>query len=102
VKIRYKDPDGETSRLLSQPVPDNENRFELASDDMQFAASVAEMGLLLRDSEFKANASFDHVLRVARKAQGRDAAGYRGDFIRLAEKTSHLKGPEVAQITRND
>jgi Ca-activated chloride channel family protein len=78
--------------LLSETVLDGGAKIETASNDMRFAAAVAELGLLLRNSEFKGSASFDDIERLARRALGRDAEGHRGDFLRLAGKAGQLKG----------
>jgi Ca-activated chloride channel family protein len=85
VKLRYKEPDGDASRLLSRPVVDAGLSLERTSDDFRFAAAVAQAGLLLRDSEFKGKASIDGVLDLARGAKGKDREGYRAEFIQLME-----------------
>ena len=92
VKIRYKRPDGERSMLLSESVMDDGAKIATASSDMRFAAAVAELGLLLRDSEFKGDASFDDVKRLASRATARDTEGHRGDFLELAGKAGQIKG----------
>ncbi|MBM4187935.1 MAG: DUF3520 domain-containing protein [Gemmatimonadetes bacterium] len=89
VKLRYKEPAGETSRLL-QRVVDRETRS--ASADFRFAAAVAEFGMLLRNSEFKGKASYGSVLAQARAARGPDDEGYRSEFIRLVETAARLAG----------
>ena len=61
-----------------------------ASDNFRFSAAVAEFGMLLRDSKFKADASFEQVLNLARKAKGDDENGYRAEFIRLVESAQLL------------
>jgi len=85
VKLRYKDPDGDTSRLITAPVVDTGVVLEKTSDDFRFAAAVAQAGLLLRDSEFKGRSSIDGVLDLARGAKGKDKEGYRAEFIQLME-----------------
>ena len=55
VRLRYKDPQGSTSRLLEEPVRDRSGGA--ASEDMRFASAVAEFALLLRDSEHRGQAS---------------------------------------------
>ena len=92
VKIRYKRPDGERSMLLSETVTDDGTKIEIASGDMRFAAAVAELGLLLRDSEFKGHSSFDDIERLARRSLGRDAEGHRGDFLKLAGQAERITG----------
>ncbi|UCG51859.1 MAG: DUF3520 domain-containing protein, partial [Candidatus Latescibacterota bacterium] len=85
VKFRYKHPDEDESTLLSQTLLDEGADFEDASTDFRFSAAVAEFGMLLRDSEFKGEADFGHVLKTARKAKGKDKEGYRAEFVRLVE-----------------
>ncbi len=83
VKVRYKRPDGDESRLISQPVLAQAG--QMPSADFQFQAAVAEFGLLLRNSDFRGKAELGHVIAAAREARGRDPDGYRAEFVRLAE-----------------
>jgi Ca-activated chloride channel homolog len=83
VKVRYKAPDGDESRLINQPVLATSNANPSA--DFQFQSAVAEFGLLLRNSDFRGKADLGHVIASAREARGVDSAGYRTEFIRLAE-----------------
>jgi Ca-activated chloride channel family protein len=87
VKLRYKAPDGERSRLLELPVPD---RVENASTDLRFAASVAAFGMLLRDSEQCGDFTLGDISRLARASLGEDRHGYRAEFVRLVEATREL------------
>ncbi len=91
VKLRYKQPKQDVSKLLSVPLRGPVKPFETASENTRFAASVAEWGLLMRESEFKDKASFDQVLDIARKAKGEDREGYRSEFLRLVETSRSLK-----------
>ncbi|HET7626535.1 MAG TPA: von Willebrand factor type A domain-containing protein [Verrucomicrobiae bacterium] len=90
LKLRYKQPDGKTSTRLEFPVTDKGGRFSRASKDFQFAASVAEFGMLLRDSEFKGDSSYDNVLEIARASKGADENGYRAEFLNLVKKAKEL------------
>jgi len=83
VKVRYKAPDGDESRLLSRPVLASAGRAP--SVDFQFQTAVAEFGLLLRHSDHRGKASLDHVIAAAREALGKDPEGYRAEFVKLAE-----------------
>jgi Ca-activated chloride channel family protein len=91
IKIRYKQPDGETSKLLEVPLLDNQIAFNQTSDNFRFASAVASYGMLLRDSKFKGNADFDFVKATALNAKGKDVEGYRKEFINLVDKTIELK-----------
>jgi Ca-activated chloride channel family protein len=65
VKLRYKEPDGETSKLLERPVRDEGKSHASATQEFKFAAAVASFGMILRDSPHKGNATFDSVLELA-------------------------------------
>ena len=92
VKLRYKDSDGETSKLIQQTVKAEDVSAEPAGD-FQFASVVAEFGLILRDSKFKGNASYEHVLKGAGVSKGKDSYGYREEFIELVGKAQALDTP---------
>ncbi|MGH7522467.1 MAG: YfbK domain-containing protein [Gemmatimonadales bacterium] len=83
VKVRYKAPDGDESRLITQAV--RSGARTAPSLDFQFQAAVAEFGLLLRNSDFRGTAHVGHVITAAREARGTDREGYRAEFVRLAE-----------------
>ncbi len=90
VKLRYKAPDGDVSKLIERPVKDEHIVIAKTSDNFRFAAAVAQFGLLLRDSEFKSEASYASVISLAKKAKGNDDEGYRSEFIRLVENARLL------------
>ena len=95
VKLRYKQPDGDTSRLLSVAVKDGP---AADSADIRFAAAVASFGMLLRDSEHKGSATFATVLELARTGQGDDPGGLRAEFVHLVESAQALAAPRQARI----
>jgi Ca-activated chloride channel family protein len=86
LKLRYKAPDGETSREKEWPVQDRDVALSAASHDFRFAAAVAELGLILRDSPHKGDATFDGVLALAEAGRGPDRFGYRAELISLVHK----------------
>lgn len=88
VKLRYKQPDGDTSKLIKTVIKKDQVREEL-SEDLSFASAVASFGMLLRDSRFKGNSSFELVAELAKKGRGKDENGYRSEFIKIAE-LAHL------------
>ncbi len=63
---------------------------ESASDNFNFAVALAAFGMLLRDSEFKANSSYKHTLALAKQAKGKDEFGYRNELIKLVEAAELL------------
>lgn len=92
VKLRYKAPNRTTSQLIQGTVADKGVKLDKASDDMKFAAAVAEYGMLLRDSEYKGEASFDRVLQLANQSKKVDLDGYRAEFVSLVENSKKLAG----------
>ncbi len=92
VKLRYKRPDSDTSKLLVRAV--RMDRNPQPSENFRFASEVAEFGLLLRDSHYKADASYGKVIERAKAARGTDSEGYRAEFIRLVEKARLLDRQE--------
>lgn len=91
VKLRYKEPQGETSSKIELPVTDDAKTLEAASNEFQFSASVAAFGLLLRDSSYKGTLTWEAVRKLALAGKGSDKLGYRGEFLQLIDKAAGLK-----------
>lgn len=94
LKIRYKEPEGDQSRLIEVPLVDRGAPFARASQDFRFAASVAAFGMILRDSPYKGSASLDAVIRMAEQSKGVDRNGYRSEFVELVRRARALQGRE--------
>ncbi|MGB0560845.1 MAG: vWA domain-containing protein [Spirulinaceae cyanobacterium] len=90
LKLRYKQPNGNNSQLIQQAVSREAIWQDEPSMNLQFASAVAEFGLLLRDSPYKANANYHAVLTRATNAQGADLNGYRAEFVNLVEQAERL------------
>lgn len=90
VKFRYKNPDADVSKLMEHPVIDNHIELKNTSDNFRFAAAVAQFGMLLRDSEFKQQSSYNSALSLAGSALGKDDEGYRKEFVQLVQKAGGL------------
>ena len=89
VKLRYKEPNGSNSKLIKQTIRKN----DVAPDprgDFQFVSAVAEFGLILRNSKYRANASYENALKNARQSIGKDTYGYRSELITLIEKAQRI------------
>ncbi|WP_423603697.1 vWA domain-containing protein [Sphingomonas sp. MS122] len=93
VKIRYKLPKSDTSRLITTPIGGRVRyaSFDAAPQDARFAAAVAGFAELLRGGRHNGALSFDDVLRMATAARGTDEFGYRSEFLQLVRtaKTAH-------------
>ncbi len=92
VRLRYKEPKGETSKEIKQVVsflntPVDGKRL---SADFYFAAAVAEFGMILRNSEYKGNSSLESVMDLAEKGLGNDEEGYRLEFMNLVDQYEEL------------
>jgi len=94
IKMRYKEPTGSRSVLFDKVVKTGETGFARSSENFRFAASVAAFGMMLRDSEYKNDLSWNKVIEMATASRGRDEDGYRAEFIRLATSAS-VMGKEI-------
>ncbi|NOG55590.1 MAG: VWA domain-containing protein [Planctomycetes bacterium] len=116
LKLRYKEPAGDESKLVVIPVSDSDGNgisIDDASPDFRFAAAVASYGMLLRNSPYAGKSTFGLVLELAASA-GREESV---DRVRLArggeqrggapaeaeaDETSEVRRPEAvdADATR--
>ncbi len=93
VKLRYKEPDGEISKLIETPVVDEGLNYGRASDDFKFAASVAAFGMILRNSEHRGSATLNGILELAAEgATTGDEKERRAEFLKLVERARELTG----------
>jgi Ca-activated chloride channel family protein len=85
VKIRYKLPKSDTSRLISTPIDraSEYRSFEAAPVDARFAAGVAAFAELLRGGRYSGSMTYDDVLSLVSGARGEDGFGYRSELIQL-------------------
>lgn len=90
LKLRWKEPDADTSTRVDRAVLAADIFRAEPTEDFRFASAVAELSLLLRDSAFKGDASYDSLIARAKGAKGADDEGYRAEFIRLAERAKLL------------
>jgi Ca-activated chloride channel family protein len=98
LKLRYQPPAGGKSTLMSYPLTDGGQRFASASGDLQFAASVASFGMLLRGSKHKGQSSFAAVLELAAASKGEDKHGLRGEFLELVKAAQQLSGEPIGAL----
>lgn len=95
LKLRYKDPDAKTSKLLEWPIvhTDIAGSLEETSMDFRFAAAVAAFSQLLRGGEQLGDFNYDNVMNLARESRGDDLFGYRGEFLSLVRLAESLSTP---------
>ncbi len=90
LKLRYKEPDGDTSKLLEYPLKDKGGSFNSASKEMQFASAVASFGMVLRQSEHRGTSNLAAVEEIAQGALGKDDGGYRAEFLNLVKQAGAM------------
>ncbi|HVY52295.1 MAG TPA: VWA domain-containing protein [Devosia sp.] len=85
LKIRYKTPDGDVSRLIETPITGALEVPSLAAagPDQRFAAAVAAFGQKLKGSNYGEAMSWDAIRDLANGARGEDRYGYRAEFVQL-------------------
>lgn len=88
LKIRYKAPQGTTSKLLEFPIA---NRTTNATNDLKFALAVAGYGQLLKGSKYTGSWTYDDVASYAKQGYGKDPLGTRHEFVKLVELADTLK-----------
>lgn len=92
VKFRYKKPDENKSKLIIHTLEKSKvQSIEKASENLKFSSAVAAFGMLLRDSKFKGNASFEAVIQRAKAGKGIDLEDYRAEFIRMTKVAALMK-----------
>lgn len=80
ISIRYKEPDGNESKLLTYPV-DIKADSKTPSEDFLFAAYVAETGMVLKDSKYVEGIGLVDVYKDLKKLGVKDEA--RKEFVQL-------------------
>ena len=88
VKLRYKTPEEEKSKKIEKSVTDMGK--DNVSPDFRFASAVAMFAQLLKDSDFKGEATYDKVIETANKGLSLDPEGYRAEFVRLVQRAKGL------------
>jgi len=94
VKIRYKLPNEDVSKLITTPVTSANEvaSFDQASTDQRFSVAVAAFGQKLRDEDATAKFGYDKIMEIATAARGADPFGYRSEFLSLVRLASALGG----------
>jgi len=90
VKLRYKQPEAETSQLIELGVTDQDSGYANASSDFKFASAVAGFGMLLRNSPEKGSLTYAGIKELAGSALDQDRSGYRAEFLELVGKAEQL------------
>jgi Ca-activated chloride channel family protein len=93
LRLRYKLPASDTSKLIEQPIKTADiKEAGKTSGDFRFAAAVAAFGQQLRGGKHTGELGYDDILKLAQDARGKDAFGYRGEFVTLVNLAKSLEG----------
>jgi len=94
VKIRYKAPDGDTSKLIETPVTaaNAVTDFASAGADQRFSVAVAAFGQKLRGDHALDAFSYERIADIANRARGEDPFGYRAEFLQMVRVAESLSG----------
>ncbi|TRZ46218.1 vWA domain-containing protein [Robertkochia solimangrovi] len=91
LKLRYKEPDGNKSKLLEEVVKNDPESLKKTSDNFRFSAGVASFGMLLRSSKYLEDLTWEKAIQLASDSKGEDEDGYKGEMIRLMKSASLLQ-----------
>ena len=98
LKVRYKLPGEDTSKLITRPVTSADQVSDIAKapESTRFATAVAAYGSMLRGDPYVAKTfTWDSVIALANGAKGEDAFGYRAEFIQLARAAKSAASQET-------
>lgn len=90
LKLRYKLPNEDQSKLLRFYTQNDDIAFDKASENTRFAAAVAGFGMLLRKSQYAGDLNFDQVLEMAKTSKGEDREAYRAEMIELVQRARDI------------
>lgn len=92
VKFRYKKPNGKTSIEMAHVINNEARSIYHAGLNARFGASVAMMGMLLKNSAYKGTADYGKVIALGKSGKGHDEEGYRSEYLKLAKQAQKLSG----------
>ncbi len=98
IKFRYKQPAGDKSQLIVHSVTDK--NMENSSENFKFASAVAEFGMLLNNSKFRQQSSFEGIRSIAKYTIQNDREGYRAEFFDLVKRAERLVS--AASLSKRD
>ncbi len=97
LKLRYKEPDADQSKLMTTTVKTSDRKNNMESDNLKWSASMAQFGMLLRNSEYKGTTTYEAAISLAQSAVGKDAEGYRRECVQLMKNAQAMSDNGVAR-----
>lgn len=92
LRLRYKKPDGDTSKLLEWTITKDEIIADrrMTSNAFRFSAAVAGFAQVLRGGIQMGDFSYADIMKLAQASRGDDPFGYRGEFLSLVNMAGSL------------
>ncbi len=101
LRVRYKAPGSEQSRLLERPIAAGKvASLQESSEDLRFAAAVAAFAQQLKGGQYTGDFGMADSVTLARGARGEDRFGLRGEFVQLVELAQSLQTPVPSQARK--
>ena len=97
LKLRYKEPDADQSNLMTTTVKTSDRKNHMESDNLKWSASMAQFGMLLRNSEYKGTTTYEVAISLAQSAVGKDTEGYRRECVQLMKNAQAMSDNGVAR-----
>ena len=85
LNLRFKEPEGKDSKLMSFPVTEDA-RHEEMSANLSWAAGVAQTGMLLKESEYAGTSTYEGVLTRLSEIPDVRKDSFRSEFLYLLER----------------
>jgi Ca-activated chloride channel family protein len=97
LKLRYKLPDEDVSKLIELPIGESLvlPSLDNASPDLRWAAAVAAFGQKLKGSNY-GDMTWAQIRTLAQNARGEDELGSRAEFMRMLD-TAAILAPDTTQ-----
>ena len=100
LRIRYKTPGQNVSKLLEQPIQAADvPAISQASEDLRFATAVAAFAQQLKVDTYTGRFSLADSAELARNAKGDDRFGLRAEFVQLVELAQSLQTEATRSTT---
>lgn len=90
IQFRYKKPDEDNSRLIDQASVSSFGNFDVSSSNMKFGVAVTGLGLLMKESVYSGNLTYQDIINWAKESNVTDQFGFNSEFIELAKTASSL------------
>ena len=87
LKFRYKQPEGDVSKKIVKTIGPKPVKLNDINDQESFALSVAEFGMLLRESRYTQNASVEQIIELAENTSIKE----KEEFLKLVTLYQSLK-----------